>query len=55
MLDQDATWQYDISDARATGVFRGEFFKGVYSSWAIETAQSLESLPDQQKFTRDLN
>ncbi len=55
MLDQDAIWQYDITEARAVGVFQGEFFKGVYSSWAIETAQSLEGLSGQYDFKRTLN
>ncbi len=55
MLDQDAIWQYDITEARAAGVFQGEFFKGVYSSWAIETAQSLEGLSGHYDSKRTLN
>jgi tetratricopeptide (TPR) repeat protein len=55
MLDQDAIWQYDINEARAAGVFQGEFLKGVYSSWAVETAQLLEGLSGQYDFKRTLN
>ena len=49
------TWQYDISEARAAGVFHGGFLKGVYSGWVQETAQMLEELPNQANFKRDLN
>ena len=55
MLDQDVTWQYDISEARAAGIFHGGFLKGVYSGWVQETAQMLEELPNQANFKRDLN
>jgi tetratricopeptide (TPR) repeat protein len=40
-LDPETTWQYDIREARALGLFNGEFLAGVYSEWALEVGQDL--------------
>jgi tetratricopeptide (TPR) repeat protein len=40
-LDPQTTWQYDIREARALGLFNGEFLAGVYSEWALEVGQEL--------------
>jgi tetratricopeptide (TPR) repeat protein len=45
-LDPSARWQYDIREARASGVFRGEFLSGVYSDWALEVGRELSDLKE---------
>jgi tetratricopeptide (TPR) repeat protein len=40
-LDPQTTWRYDIREARALGLFNGEFLAGVYSEWALEVGQDL--------------
>jgi hypothetical protein len=54
-LDPNVTWDYDIAEARAIRRFHGEFLKGVYSNWVIETGQFLAELtPDASEY-RPLN
>jgi tetratricopeptide (TPR) repeat protein len=54
-LDPNATWQYDVKEARATRSFQGEFLKGVYSNWALEVARSLEYQTALKRPSSDLN
>ncbi len=54
-LDLNVTWDYDIAEARAVRRFRGEFLKGVYSNWAIETGQFLAELTPDASDYRPLN
>ncbi len=54
-LDPNVTWDYDIAQARASGVFHGEFLQGVYSNWAIETGQFLAELKPDPREYRPLN
>jgi tetratricopeptide (TPR) repeat protein len=43
-LDSDATWEYDMSEARAEKTFNGVFFSGVSSQWVLETNRALNGL-----------
>jgi tetratricopeptide (TPR) repeat protein len=54
-LDPNVTWDYDIRHAREAGRFKGEFLKGVYSNWAIETGQLLSELAPDSRQYRPLN
>ncbi len=54
-LDPNVTWDYDIAQAREAGRFKGEFLKGVYSNWAIETGQLLSELAPDPRGYRPLN
>jgi tetratricopeptide (TPR) repeat protein len=46
-LDPSANWNYDIKNARAKGKPVQNFFSGVYSEWALETAAALEERLEQ--------
>ncbi len=48
-LDPGAIWEYDIAEARAKGVFNGEFMSGVYSEWVLDLGRSLEELGDDAR------
>jgi hypothetical protein len=48
-LDPGALWEYDIAEARAIGVFNGEFMSGVYSEWVLDLGRSLEELGDDAR------
>jgi tetratricopeptide (TPR) repeat protein len=54
-LDPNATWQYDMKEARAKRDFQGEFLKGVYSDWALEVGRTLEGKQDLRRRSSDLN
>jgi hypothetical protein len=54
-LDPNATWQYDMQEARASRSFQGEFLKGVYSDWALEVGRSLEGHARLKRRSSDLN
>jgi tetratricopeptide (TPR) repeat protein len=54
-LDPNATWQYDMKDARAKRDFQGEFLKGVYSDWVLEVGRTLEGKQDLRRRSSDLN
>jgi tetratricopeptide (TPR) repeat protein len=43
-LDPSVLWEYDVSEARVRGNFRGEFLSGVYSDWALEVGRELQEL-----------
>ncbi len=48
-LDPGAIWEYDIAEARASGVFNGEFMSGVYSEWVLDLGRSLEEMGDDAR------
>jgi tetratricopeptide (TPR) repeat protein len=54
-LDPNATWQYDMQEARARRTFQGEFLKGVYSDWALEIGRTLAGKQDLRRRSSDLN
>jgi tetratricopeptide (TPR) repeat protein len=54
-LDPNATWQYDMTDARAKRSFQGEFLKGVYSNWVLEVGRTLEGSSGLKRRLSDLN
>jgi tetratricopeptide (TPR) repeat protein len=54
-LDPNATWQYDMFEARAKRDFQGEFLKGVYSDWVLEIGRTLEGKQDLRRRSSDLN
>jgi tetratricopeptide (TPR) repeat protein len=54
-LDPNATWQYDMQDARAKRNFQGEFLKGVYSDWVLEIGRTLAGKQDLRRRSSDLN
>lgn len=54
-LDPDATWEYDVAEARSRGRFEGPFLEGVYSGWVLEVARSLEMLSNGAKRPVELN
>jgi tetratricopeptide (TPR) repeat protein len=54
-LDPNATWQYDMQEARAKRTFQGEFLKGVYSDWALEVGRMLAGKQDLRRRSSDLN
>jgi tetratricopeptide (TPR) repeat protein len=49
-LDPDATWRYDVAEARIRGDRVPQFLEGVYSAWALETANGF-----MQRDRTDLN
>jgi tetratricopeptide (TPR) repeat protein len=54
-LDPNATWQYDMTQARAKRNFQGDFLKGVYSDWALEIGRTLAGKQDLRRRSSDLN
>ncbi len=48
-LDPGAIWEYDIAEARASGVFNGEFMSGVYSEWVLDLGRSLEQMGEDAR------
>ena len=54
-LDPNATWQYDMTDARAKRSFQGEFLKGVYSDWALEIGRELAEMRGERRKNLELN
>jgi hypothetical protein len=54
-LDPNATWQYDMTDARAKRSFQGEFLKGVYSDWALEIGRELVEMRGERRKNLELN
>lgn len=53
-LDPQATWLYDVAEARVKREARAEFLAGVYSEWAIEVGRELQDLAPRDR-QRDLN
>jgi hypothetical protein len=43
-LDPTVVWQYDIAQARADGVFEGEFLAGIETEWVNHTRKNLKAL-----------
>jgi tetratricopeptide (TPR) repeat protein len=54
-LDPNASWTYDVREARDRGQPEGEFLKGVYSDWALEVGRQLEMLHSEQPHHHELN
>jgi tetratricopeptide (TPR) repeat protein len=54
-LDPNATWQYDMTQARAKRNFQGDFLKGVYSDWVLEVGRTLAGKQELRRRSSDLN
>lgn len=54
-LDPSVTWEYDVSEARTRGNFKGEFLSGVYSEWALEIGRGLQELRGRRRSDLEMN